>query len=825
MKQNTHLRFTWRSAVSFLLLTLTLVRTPADELEPLWTLAPGDRPYITSGVTERGLAYNPATDHVLVVSRAAGNPGVVYILDAATGVELGTLNMGTDPSIFAGTFNMSMIGVTQDGVIYVANLSNSTAAADFRLYRWESETAAGPILAFAGDPAWDETTGASRGVERWGDSFDVRGAGQNVQILAGARNGSVATVVSTTDGVNHSALLISNAGTAGMIGVAFGEGNTIWTKLNNQPVRHVSFHPESGEGTHLRDYDIAPTIAPMDVNVASNWLGGISINAGADQFFLYTLGDLTQDPVLVDSATFPADNSNNNNVGTVDLYQDLVYALDTQNGLLAFRVVPSVDPPTIASHPESAAVVEGGFYTLTATISGTAPFTYQWSKDGDPIPDATGPALTFSSMTAEDVGTYSLAVENAAGSATSNDAIITFEPSVRSSRATLLWQLAPGDLTFLTTSSTERGLAYNKATGNLLVISRTSGGNVHVLNGDTGEYLYDLQAPTDVVSGSDPSGFRLNMIGVADDGVVFAANLDNNGSTGQRYTIYRWDNDSADAIPTIAYRNSGELTDARYGDTFDVRGEGLDTQLLAAFNQTTTSAQPNPPAVFVVFNTFDGFTFFANRFEVPDAPAGSPRLGLTFGEGDTAWAKSPNYSLYQFSFDLTTFTAATLNIFPEFPASIAPIGFHPSSNLLAAISLATPDNLHLYDMSDLTSGPLLIDQDFFPTDNNNGNGTGSIDFAGDRLYALASNNGILALQLNPPAPGGDPAELANPELAGETFSFTLTGSPNTDYEIEGSSDFESWTDLTTVTTDASGSAQVSDNPLGPYRFYRAVTGQ
>src|SRR5690606_691963 len=120
------------------------------------------------------------------------------------------------------------------------------------------------------------------------------------------------------------------------------------------------------------------------------------------------------------------------------------------------------------------------------------------------ISGATGVDLSLSNVSAEDAGTYTLTVENGAGTATSSDAVITVEPSVRSGRATVLWQLAPGDLPFLTTGNTERGLAYNKVSGHLLVISRTSGANVHVLDGDTGEYLYDLQAPAEVVSGSDP---------------------------------------------------------------------------------------------------------------------------------------------------------------------------------------------------------------------------------------------------------------------------------------------------------------------------------
>ena len=799
-----------RAAGSALLLAATLFQAGADELQSLWTLSPGDRPYLTTDNFQRGMAYNPATGHVLVVNRSEG---VIYILDAADGSDLGTLSIGS-ASISGGTFPMSMIGTTEDGVIYLANLSTSTTAPNFKLYRWESETAPEPTVAYEGDPA----AGANN--QRWGDSLDVRGTADNTQILVGSRTGSVAALISSTDGVTHTATLISNAHTAGALGVAFGAGDTIWTKLNGQPLRHVSFDPATGAGTLLREYSIMNNIAPIDVNADSNLLAGINIvrPTGVDDLLLYDIRDLTQDPALVDTEPFPGDADNANYVGSVDLHGDLVFALDTNNGLMAFRVIPTVNPPTFATQPPSPTVLEGGFVTLSASVSGTPPYTYQWNLNGEAIDGATEPSLTLTNVTAGDAGTYTLTVSNAAGSETSADAVVTVAPSVRTSRATVLWKLAPGDLPFLTTGNTERGIAYNKATGNLLVVSRTGGVNVHVLDGDTGEHLHDLAVPTEIVSGSNPGGFRLNMIGVADDGVVFAANLDTGGST---YTIYRWENDSEETQPTVAYTNSGEIT-GRFGDTFDVRGEGVNTQLLAAYNETG-AAQNDPPAVFAVFSTFDGFFFYPSVFSVADAAAGSTRLGAAFGEGDTIWAKAPSQPLRQFSFDTTTLAAATLNTFTEFPTGISAIGVHTSSNLLAGLSLATPDNVHLYDISDLGTGPVLVDQDFFPTDNANANGTGSIDFGGDRLYALDSNNGIIALQLNAPPVGGEPADLGNVQREGDTVTFTLTGSPNTQYRIDTTTDWITWSEATTVTTDATGTAQVTVNSTDQYRFYRAAT--
>lgn len=55
-------------------------------------------------------------------------------------------------------------------------------------------------------------------------------------------------------------------------------------------------------------------------------------------------------------------------------------------------------------------------------------------------------------------------------------------------------------------------------------------------------------------------------------------------------------------------------------------------------------------------------------------------------------------------------------------------------------------------MSTTNDSPQLIDQDFFAMDNANGNGTGQVglDLAGGRVFALNSNNGILAVAYAPP---------------------------------------------------------------------------
>src|SRR5688572_3883530 len=153
------------------------VSARADELQLLWQKSPADGlAYLGTGNNERGVAYNPVTGHVLLVSRSDNE---IHILDGQTGAELGTLARGD--IIAGGTFTTSLIGVADDGVIYVANLTTGSGTTPFKVYRWANETAEAPTIAFEGDPGAGDATAV-----RWGDSFDVRGAGANTQLAAGA---------------------------------------------------------------------------------------------------------------------------------------------------------------------------------------------------------------------------------------------------------------------------------------------------------------------------------------------------------------------------------------------------------------------------------------------------------------------------------------------------------------------------------------------------------------------------------------------------------------------------------------------------------------
>jgi hypothetical protein len=86
--------------------------------------------------------------------------------------------------------------------------------------------------------------------------------------------------------------------------------------------------------------------------------------------------------------------------------------------------------PTITIPPANRTVTEGQTATFTVSVSGTAPFTYQWKKNNTNIPGATGASYTTPATTLADSGsTYSVVVTNGQGSATSPSATLTVTPA------------------------------------------------------------------------------------------------------------------------------------------------------------------------------------------------------------------------------------------------------------------------------------------------------------------------------------------------------------------------------------------------------------
>src|SRR5215475_5688622 len=81
-------------------------------------------------------------------------------------------------------------------------------------------------------------------------------------------------------------------------------------------------------------------------------------------------------------------------------------------------------PPSITAQPAGVTTTEGNSVTLTAAASGSAPLTFQWSRNGVPIAGATGPTLTLNNVRVADSGGYVFTATNPASVVASNAAAV-----------------------------------------------------------------------------------------------------------------------------------------------------------------------------------------------------------------------------------------------------------------------------------------------------------------------------------------------------------------------------------------------------------------
>jgi hypothetical protein len=425
-------------------------------LTSLWSIAPGGgsnptwAKWVTSAGTERGLAYNPKTKHVLLVSRnsaggsdgpnALGNGAGIGVFDGDTGLYIKQLiqtNSGSaNASILSGgTFIANMVDVADDGVIYVCNLATS-GAQNFRIYRWQNEDAQ-PTIAYSAAPT------AAAGTPRWGDDFCIRNSGAGTQIIASGNNTSANSVpvFTTTDGTNFSVTLtvptsLPNASVR--LGIAWGCGNTFYGETigNGSDMRYVSLTgPPSTAGSltasyRLVDKDKNQAIGPIGVDIANQRVIGdaTSGSSGAihsmNLYDLNTLALTTTTNLPIDSKPF-AVSVGTFGTGSVDFTPDgtRVYTLDSGSGIIAFALNPKAAAPSVCTQPQNFIAPAGNIGFMGVTAIGSLQ-QYQWRLYGTNVPGATNRTLDMYYMSAGNVGKYTVVITNVLGSTTSSVAIL-----------------------------------------------------------------------------------------------------------------------------------------------------------------------------------------------------------------------------------------------------------------------------------------------------------------------------------------------------------------------------------------------------------------
>jgi hypothetical protein len=514
--------------------------------------------------------------------------------------------------------------------------------------------------------------------------------------------------------------------------------------------------------------------------------------------------------------------------------------------LNAVDIVPGLPvltnfPAAIVTQPASVSVYEGANVTIgNAKFGGMPPLFYQWYFGGAAIAGATNSTLTLSNVTAGQSGNYTVSVQNSVATSVSSNAVVTIVPLDNTMQMTNIWNILPGDTNHFyitTTGGGERGLAYNPLTTNLLVLAHVPTNNLVALDPATGnqKYLMNVSA-----SGMATTAAGINMVGVADDGKVYAGNVVADASSSSTpYQLWQWADDGSNTVAVQLFGGDpGYNTPAaglRWGDNIAVRGAGPNTQILIAPGVDANGLSTN----VVLLTTPDGTTFNPIVIGVSGVTAGFAQNGLCFGPGtNTFWAKTKGQQLYLVQFDLTAQTGSVAFVYGptnNVPSTFQFISTDPTQKWLAGVmSVASglPDNVRLYDVSKLTNDPVLADQELNPTSGangfNNGLGVGSSAFGGNYLFTLDNPNGVRAFLINTNT-GGGLAPFAVTSIAapaGSAIVLSWSSVPGHSYQVQAKTSLldAEWSNVGPAITATDVTTSATNSLAGPTQFYR-IQGQ
>jgi hypothetical protein len=684
------------ASAQFQLVPLSTFGTNSDG-----TVRPGQEAFLTSDTLQRGMAYNPTTGHLLVANRSPLGAETIAVVDGDYGTNITSLQGFT--SVIGGhaDFVLNMVGVSDDGSIYVGNLTTTPVPPQFRLYRWSSENATESTPVFIGDPSNGAATAGDN--RRWGDTMSVRGSGTSTEVLIASR-GTLVAILRPTDASlsTFTATTFNLAVPNDSLGyaVAFGPGNTFFAKSassDGKPLYLIAYDYGTSSATVSNVWTTSQfpgRVGAIGVNLASNMMAAVEMTAGGanDIARLYDISTIANPPAFLDRQEFYSTNANNIFAGVVAWGTNgNIYMLDTGNGLVAYSVAAGAVslPVRIFQQPTGKVMQITSNYVFTVGADGSLPLTYQWQFNSNDIAGATSDSLPLNNLATTNDGYYSVIVSNSLGAVTSAVAKLTVVPRYGDLVVYDPFDYTPGSTLnnvggWSITSAAENGTI---EAGNLSVPGlRASVGNRYTLTGSTsirkpfGEYLngivycsfvFRLDNPSTSSGNETFAGFALGGTGTT---FPMKFNLIGSGSGTYQIGLYKGGGvDSGAIAPNVFTASDTVLIVGRYvfgpGTTDDlcdmwvnpdpmtfgaatapaptVAGVGngkLDAAAIDRFFMRWASGYPK--------RTYDeirvGFSWAEVTPSVPPTLTITPRWGITMaGIADISWPTnfSPTFEL------------------------------------------------------------------------------------------------------------------------------------------------------------------------------------
>jgi hypothetical protein len=806
---------------------------------------PGDStagPNSIAGFNMRGLSADPVTGNLILVDTHTGSGGVtnggvlvppnaaIYVLNRDSGQIIGALSTnGMTTGSGIGAF--VTVGVSADGAVYTANQINNSSNDTFRIYRWPT---ANPSAANFSEAPTAAFAGKLTPAERLSQNMDIRGSGPQTEIIIGTSSasgtGTNIYYFNTTDGTNFTAHRLSFPGIITPTfndGIAFGPGNTFWTKQVGKPMYFLGYDPVNfTNNTVIATY--APT-SPADVlqNLAAitydpstklmaalEEIGGTA-NGGPGKLWLFDLSDPTNhSPAVLSSAVYPVNNVKATApMGYCKFSNGRLYANVVNNGMLGQTVdTTPLSPPTLTTDlpaTNRVTVYSTVHFEVTAVYDVT---NYQWYSNNVAVVGANQYYLDIPNVTPSANGAvFKVVAMNAAGTVTSANSVVKVVDPSSLYHLQLLWSFSPGETNYLsaaggTGTPPERTIAYNPISNQLLVVKGVANQvRIAVVNPDTGAFLYNLK--TNGVSGG--ANLALGGIACAADGAVYACNT----TADAAFRIYRWADTGPTTVPQViwgtnssaaSYNPVTDLTGStmyRWGDVLAARGEGINTEIVIDSQNSTKYAAVLSPldstmtnwaatSQLLLQNTPGSYGYEAYGTVIGHS--------IQFGAGNTFWQKRYNAAAGAPAARMgyTPTAGIQLSVLQSANTSLplytnASLAVNSTLNLAAAISInalanstgTVPDEVDFYDFSDPTQALLLSRTSFKVNHTANQNGISQVIFGANPVtgsnyvFAIEGNNGAMALVLS----GGvtpPPTFLTQPKdtrvLQGTTAGLTVT---------------------------------------------------
>lgn len=222
----------------------------------------------------------------------------------------------------------------------------------------------------------------------------------------------------------------------GALPANFGAPGAIWSIWFNTFDANTLYATSATSSTSrshaVRSTDGGATWSNLDASGSSNGLPfGIPIwfvrNDPRDRNTLYAGTDMGLYASTDHGQSWSRHGQGLPMVGVRDMYQapDASFLRVATFGRGVWELQGAASAPTILQQPASLTVAPGQPASFQVSAGGTAPFTYQWRKDGTPLGGATQSLYSIPSVAPSHAGTYDVVVSNTQGSITSQPATLT----------------------------------------------------------------------------------------------------------------------------------------------------------------------------------------------------------------------------------------------------------------------------------------------------------------------------------------------------------------------------------------------------------------